>query len=156
MHELNQKAKELEERLGKIGRSFNLEKKKYRLKELEAASTEPDLWDDRNKARGIMQELGDLKKETESFEDLSDEIKVLVELSNEEDLSEDIAGDLKRIEKELNAFELKTFLSGLIALRRIVAVDSMNFTSARDEVVEGATGKLLRLVLKVHSYYLSK
>ena len=112
MHELNQKAKELEERLGKIGRSFNLEKKKYRLKELEAASTEPDLWDDRNKARGIMQELGDLKKETESFEDLSDEIKVLVELSNEEDLSEDIAGDLKRIEKELNAFELKTFLSG--------------------------------------------
>lgn len=52
--------------------------------------------------------------------------------------------------------QLKTFLSGLIAMRRIVAVDSMNFAVARDEVVEGATGKLLRLVLKVHSYYLSK
>ena len=52
---------------------------------------------------------------------------------------------------------LKAFLDGLINMRRIVAIDSIGFIPARDEALpEGAVGRPMRLVLKLHSYYLSK
>jgi len=52
---------------------------------------------------------------------------------------------------------LKSFLDGIMNMRRVVAIDSMNFIPTSDaEATVTTDGRALRLVLKLHSYYLSK
>jgi len=78
-----------------------LEEKRKRLSQLEAESADPELWDNQERARGLMQRLGDLKQEIEEVEKLEEEIKMLSELS-----------EAKKIEKKLEKLKLKTLLSG--------------------------------------------
>jgi len=113
MQDLKQRVVQLSERFEGLRKSFNLEEKKYKLNELEAASTDPELWNDQEKARRLMQELSDLKKEIEECEGLQAEIDTLIELSGEEDLSNEISKEVEKTEKRLKSFELKTFLSGV-------------------------------------------
>lgn len=110
--DIKQRITEISERFLGIEKTFGLEGKKLKLKELEAASTDPNLWDDQEKARGLMQNLGDLKKEIDEFEKLGREINSLVELGSDTDLLKDLQSDLENVEKELPKFELKTYLSG--------------------------------------------
>ncbi|KKQ75147.1 MAG: Peptide chain release factor 2, partial [Candidatus Woesebacteria bacterium GW2011_GWB1_38_5b] len=63
MNDLKAKISELRERFEAFKASLNIEQNKVRIKELEAKSTDPDLWNDQQSARALMQELGDLKKE---------------------------------------------------------------------------------------------
>lgn len=111
MQDIKQRITSLSERFDGIEKTFDLDNKKLKLKSLEAASTEPNLWDDQEKARGLMQSLGDLKKEIEEFEKLNDEIKTLVELSSGTELLSDMLTSLEEIEIKLPEFELKTYLS---------------------------------------------
>jgi peptide chain release factor 2 len=113
MQDIKQRIIALSDRFLGIEETFDLETKKLKLKELEAASTDPNLWDDQERARNLMQKLGDLKKEVEEFERLSGEIETLTELSVDENMLPDMVGDLEKIEKELPKFEFKTYLSGV-------------------------------------------
>lgn len=111
MSDINQTIEDLDTRLEKIEKTFNLTEKKKELLGLESQSTDPDLWDDQEHARKLMQNLDNLKKEIDEFESLRDEVTTLVSLKGEGDVPADFASETKRLEKRIEKFELKSFLS---------------------------------------------
>lgn len=103
---------ELVERIGSLRKSFNLSEKEEKIEILEMESADPDLWNDREKARKTTRELSDLKKELEKLKDLTETISTLEELSKEGGITGDMEREVAKVEKELSAFELTLFLSG--------------------------------------------
>ncbi len=78
---------------------------------------EPTLWDDPDKAAGIVKELGSLKAVRDSFNKLQsdyDDIGVLIEMANEENdasLVPEIGDAIKNLETELDKIRIQTLLS---------------------------------------------
>ena len=101
MQDLSQKVSHLTKTFKEIKAAFNLEEKRKRLAELEASSTDPALWEDKEKARRLMQELGTLKQEIEEMESLDNEIKTLMTSSK-----------MTEVEKRLEKLKLTLLLSG--------------------------------------------
>lgn len=92
--------------------SIDLEEKKAELKKLERASTDPALWNDQTKAKSLLQKLADQKSEIKDIEELDREIATLKELSEIEDLSEELKRELGKAEKNFEKLSLKSFLDG--------------------------------------------
>ncbi|KKQ25210.1 MAG: Peptide chain release factor 2 [Candidatus Woesebacteria bacterium GW2011_GWA1_37_8] len=111
MNDSSSEINKLQEDFGGLVNNFGLEDKQMRLKELEAKSTDPNLWDDQENARAIMQELGDLKNEIEEFKSLKDEIQILAELTKDEDNS-DLSKEFAALQKRFEKFKIKSYLSG--------------------------------------------
>lgn len=88
--------------------TFGIEKKETDLKKLTEESLDPDLWQDQNKARRIMQDLADLKNELDEVKSLDEEIKIINELSQDENLTSEIA----KFEAKFNKLKIKTYLNG--------------------------------------------
>ncbi|HEX6977613.1 MAG TPA: peptide chain release factor 2 [Patescibacteria group bacterium] len=112
MYELATKIKSISADFEKIIESINLPKKEERLKELEARSTDPNLWDDQENARSVMQELGGLKDEISQITNLKEEIEIVKSLVGDEKEASNLEKEIQRIEKEITSFKLKTYLSG--------------------------------------------
>jgi peptide chain release factor 2 len=112
MQEIKQRIDALMAKFDTFLASFDMAAKKDALKALEAKSTDPTLWNDQTKARGLMQELADTKHEIEEVENLSEEITTLKELSQIEDLSDELKRELGKAEKDFEKMSLKAFLSG--------------------------------------------
>lgn len=112
MQELKQRIQELADRNQKFKESIDLGKKSDRLEVLNAESSQPNLWDDQEKARKIMQELGDLQAETKEINSVTEEINTLVELAGGDILSEDLIKDVSVLEKRLAKLELATYMTG--------------------------------------------
>src|SRR3989337_533426 len=111
MDDLNQKVRELFERLESVKENFNLEEKKKKLLELEALSMDPNLWDNQEKARKLMQDLDTLKKEIAELMEVDGEVSTLMTLITDKELTADFASDVRELEKRLEKLELKSFLS---------------------------------------------
>ena len=92
--------------------SLNLDKKSYRLHKLEADSTDADLWKDPNRAKAVMQEISDLKKEQDEIKDIDDRLNALSQLAKEEELASDIAKEIQVLEKKLATLKISILLSG--------------------------------------------
>src|SRR5579859_5587842 len=92
-------------------KSFGLPQKEEELISLTERSLDPDLWNDQNKAKKVMQDLSDLKNELDEVKNLDEEIKIINELSSSQD--EDLENEINKIEARLNKIKLKTFLSSL-------------------------------------------
>jgi peptide chain release factor 2 len=77
---------------------------------------EPNFWDNPEKAQGIIQNLKPLNALLKPFEDLdtaAGDLQALAELSQEDpDLDGDLEVELGKLEKQLDAFELRAMLSG--------------------------------------------
>ena len=101
--------KNLVSQYSKIEKSLDIEKKEDRLKSLEAESTDPKLWDDHEKAREIMQELGDLKNEIEEVKSLEEDINLVNEMKSEE--KDDLGDELGKLKKRIETLRLNSLLS---------------------------------------------
>lgn len=112
MQDLNSKAKDLAEGLNEVRKSYGLEKKKMQLMKLEGKTTDPNLWDDQESAKKVLQEFEHLKSEIKELEELEDNITTLTQLAEEGGLSTEFDKELKDIEARLNKFKLASFLSG--------------------------------------------
>jgi peptide chain release factor 2 len=88
---------DLKQRAEIVLKKLNIEEKRTRYREIEAASTDPDFWKDSQKATKLMQEFSLLQKEIESYE----KIQSLVSLEKYEELSE-----------PLKTIEVYLYLSG--------------------------------------------
>jgi len=105
------RTKELSGALGDLKKSLDLKEKKTRLLELEAKTTDPDFWDDKDNARRVMQELGDIKQQVEGVvkvEKIVEDAQVAVELGMDKELE----GRVREAERLIKELELATFLSG--------------------------------------------
>src|SRR3972149_11202283 len=112
MHDIKQKAQDLKGRVEKVIQSFNLPEKRKELSKLEADSMDPNLWDDQEKARKLTTALSDLKQEIDDAETLKEDVDTIYELSQEGGVDESFAQEISRLEKKVDKFELKIFLSG--------------------------------------------
>ncbi len=88
-------------------KTFGISEKEEKLKKSTEDSLDPDLWNDQNKARQIMQDLADLKNELDEVKNLEEEIKIVESLGT----SEDLTNDIKKLEARFNKLILKTYLS---------------------------------------------
>jgi peptide chain release factor 2 len=110
MNETKNKIDELVSRFDAYLASVNQEQTKVRINELEAKASDPNLWNDQDNARKVMQELGDLKKEIEETEQIKTKIEVFEQLNSEEEL-ETFKDEVYALEKEIDKLETKTYLS---------------------------------------------
>lgn len=95
-----------------IRSGFNLTEKKNKFRELEAASTAPDFWNDQENARKVMQTMGELKDEIDDYEKVKASLNTLTELSNADSLDAGFVSEIAELEKIIKKLKLKFFLSG--------------------------------------------
>lgn len=86
--------------------------------ELEQETMKPDFWEDNKKTTEILGKIKSAKNKTTLYKKIDDELKNLIELTDLANLESDIliANEIikntNKIQKELEKFELETFLSG--------------------------------------------
>ena len=144
MYELKAKLESIWAEFEKVLSSLDMEKKTVRMKELEAASSDPDFWKDQEHARSVMRELGQIKDEIDETNNLKEEIEILEGLAREEETSE-LEKEVQELEKRFEKFKLKTYLSGAYDSKNaIVGIHAgQGGTEAMDWV-----SMLLRMYLK--------
>src|SRR5258708_3169882 len=111
MVDIKARAKELNKYFDGFKKTFGISEKEEKLKSLTEESLDPQLWDDQNKARQVMQDLSDLKNELDEVSSLDEEIQIIGELTNSE-TSDDLFREIAKIEARLKKQKLKTYLSG--------------------------------------------
>jgi peptide chain release factor 2 len=100
------------------GGIFDLEHRGRRIEELEARMTEPDFWDDPDKARGVIDETNRLKGWVEPWKALDEKAEELLELAEllredpDPEFEEEWDRELPRLENGVADFELRTMLQG--------------------------------------------
>jgi peptide chain release factor 2 len=112
MSDVKVRINELSERFAKIKVNFDLEEKQKQLSKLKSNSMDPNLWDDQDNARSLMQDLSDLKGEIDGLIALGEDVKTLENLAKESDLGNDFLKDVEQVEEKVDQFELASFLSG--------------------------------------------
>lgn len=107
MEEIKNKLEELKERLFQIQKKLDPENRAKNIRELEAKTMKEGFWNDSQAAQGTMKHLAALQKEDE-------EIKLLEQQINDSHAMAEIVEekDVRRLEKQLNQLEIKTFLNG--------------------------------------------
>jgi len=103
---------DLLQRFERFEESMELPKKRERLRALEIETAKPDLWDNPDEARKLMQELSELQLEITEIDSLREEIKALVELNQGNEIDADFEKDYKRINSRLAKLEISNYLSG--------------------------------------------
>ena len=100
-----------------LGGLFDLEGHRKRIEELERQMTEPNFWDDSNKAQQVIDEANGLKSFIGTFtenEESLESLEVAYELVKEEDdeeLFNDLQNELKELIDKFNDFEIEILLS---------------------------------------------
>ncbi len=97
---------------------FDVASKRARLTELEARMAEPGFWDDQEAARGVIAEVKELKGWLDPWDALAqkvgelDELGQLLEAEADPELQAEWAGEVERLDRELEALERKNMLRG--------------------------------------------
>ncbi len=112
MYDIKEKIAELQDRLEKITEALDLTKKKEKIESLEYESGTTDLWNDPTRARNVMQELSDLKKEIAEVAEITENLEILKTLASGENPDPSTEKEVLKAENILEALELKSFLSG--------------------------------------------
>ncbi|MBR4345062.1 MAG: peptide chain release factor 2 [Lachnospiraceae bacterium] len=113
-YELNQYASPLKE----VGDSLDLEKKGYRIEEIEGIMEEEGFWNDAAKAQNYMKELKNLKDTVQEYKDLEahyHDLYDLIEMVNEEN-DESMVGEVQaefdKFTEDFEEVRLATLLDG--------------------------------------------
>src|SRR5258706_15222647 len=95
---------------------FDMDGKRFRMEELEAASTESSVWSNPEKSKEVGKELGRLKNEVSAFAllakevgDLNDAIEIL-KAGEDAGIQEEFMTLLAQVGADIEAAETKTYL----------------------------------------------
>lgn len=97
---------------------FDIAKLGKQLEELEKQTIEENFWNDSKKSSKILTEIRVIKNKTSKYKELENEITnlqeltELVEIEPDETIVKDILKNTIKIQKEIEKFEITTFLSG--------------------------------------------
>ena len=97
---------------------FDIQKQEQNLKELENQTTNPDFWEDSKNTNTVLSKIKNLKNKCQKYKDLENEINnaldliELLKLEYDEDLAIEMVKEIKKIERDLEKFEIETLLSG--------------------------------------------
>ncbi|MGC9346877.1 MAG: peptide chain release factor 2 [Anaerolineae bacterium] len=114
MSELTARIEHMVSRIEAIWRRLDLPARIEELAELERQSAAPDLWDNPDNARKLMQRLSALQEEVTYWTKLRQEVEDIRELEalGDEDLMPDLEKEVERLEPELDQAEFRLMLSG--------------------------------------------
>ncbi|WP_413378417.1 peptide chain release factor 2 [Alkalihalobacillus sp. 1P02AB] len=115
--EVKQELAIISKRLNDFRGSLDLEQKQERMAELDELMTDPDFWNNQERAQTVINESNALKEQVNTFLKLEaefEDLEVSYELVKEED-DDDLAAELfsgvKSLTDQMNAFELQLLLS---------------------------------------------
>jgi peptide chain release factor 2 len=97
---------------------FDIAQKERQIAEIEVESSQPDFWQDQERAQGVMRQLGDLKGEVDRWRTMERRISELLELSalavveEEDTLGEEIAAEAEQAATQFEEMEFELLLSG--------------------------------------------
>lgn len=98
---------------------FDIPKREKELDALEAATAEPGLWDNAERAQKTLREAARVRDQVEPYHNLTRRIEdasMMLELAESESDSEayaaELSGDLAKIDHEIEALEVKALLTG--------------------------------------------
>ena len=96
---------------------FDISKLEKELKELENKTSEPNFWEDTKNSTKVLTNIKSLKRKTTTYKDLKAEVENLIELSelateDDVDIVKEILKNTKKLEKDVEKFEISTLLSG--------------------------------------------
>ena len=97
---------------------FDIQKQEVELKELEDKILEPNFWEDSKNSNIVLEKIKRIKGKCSKYRELENELNNLSELIEllkveyDEDLANEMVGNLKYFEKKLEKFEIETLLSG--------------------------------------------
>ena len=97
---------------------FDIAKQKKQLEALEKQTMEQNFWNDNKNSSKVLGEIKVIKSKTNKYEEIEKEITnlaeltELVELEPEEEIIKDILKNTSKLQKEIEKFEIMTFLSG--------------------------------------------
>lgn len=99
-----------------LGGTFELDKRRAKINDLEQLTTAPDFWSDNQKAQTILKEISSHKKWVDTYQKLSGDLSDLDELiklgsASPEDIKA-INESIDELEKSVNQFEINSLLSG--------------------------------------------
>lgn len=112
MNDIKKQISDLHTRFENFEETADILHKKKRIEELNYETSQSGFWDDVNKAREVMRELGLLNSEVEDIESISGEIKSLLELSQENEVADELQGDISSLQKRVRKLEMAAYLSG--------------------------------------------
>ena len=93
-----------------LGGHFDISHLEEEQKRLETIVNQSDFWNDVNQANKIYQQLKVVQKKLREYQDLLDQIHILLELSAMQE--EVTAGDMENIEQKVDELEINTLLNG--------------------------------------------
>jgi len=108
---------EFESRLSELRKCLNVDSAKVEIARIEAAISDANFWDDAEAAQKTMQQLKALRSVVEAPDRLAQEIEdaiILTEMSeaeSDDSMSEEIAGLLDSIQRQIDKLELTSLLS---------------------------------------------
>lgn len=112
MEEIQEKLKDLKERYFKIKAQIDSDALHREIRELEAQTMKEGFWSDQNQASAVSRQLSAKQKTVQTLEELETRIQNALEISEEEEMLDDLIKETSRIEELLSDLELKLFLSG--------------------------------------------
>ena len=98
--------------------ALNLEGLKIKVDELEMKSTEPNFWDDPEKAQAVQQQIGQYKNTIDSFNRMKtnhDDVLAMIELAeeeNDESAVDEVKELAEKVKSEFEEQKLATLLTG--------------------------------------------
>ena len=113
-YELNQYSAPLKE----VGESLDLEKKTFRVEEIEGIMEEEGFWNDADKAQNYMKELKNLKDTIQEYNDLKTEYQDLYDLiemvneENDESMVSEVQAEFEKFTNDFEEVRLATLLDG--------------------------------------------
>jgi len=100
-----------------LGGLFDLENKEARIQELDEMMLDPNFWNNQDSAQTVISELNGLKEIVNTyhrFMETQENLEMTLELlreENDEELHEEISGEMQTFRKELSDYELTMLLS---------------------------------------------
>lgn len=97
---------------------FDIDRLKKQLEELENQTMQENFWNDSKNSSKILAQIKSLKNKTTEYKKLENEITnlqeltQLVELESDEEMVKDILKSTNKLQKQIEKFEITTFLSG--------------------------------------------
>ena len=97
---------------------FDIPNLETTLKTLEAETTKPEFWEESQNSNKVLSKIKSIKGKCQKYKNLENEINNAIELIDllkmeyDEELAFEMQNDIKKIEKDLEKFEIETLLSG--------------------------------------------
>ncbi len=111
MEEIKNKLWEKQERFQIIQEKISRVELEQQIKDLQTQTLAEGFWNNQEKAKKISKQLADKQKTLTILDDLQSRISNALEISDEEEMAQELSQETAEIEQLLSDFELKLFLS---------------------------------------------